>query len=273
MIRFSKVIARIIIFTLVCLIPIILYVAFFKVDDSDFKHDSSVSQNWEQVVEKNIDHGDKFVEQEFKNEIKVVNIDLKTTSLIIKKGPTFRIDSNLDLEVNQNADELNIEDKDLSKVSGQLILTFDENKPLSILRIKNDSGVVKVFSINVANLELNQGAGAVVFENLNVTDSAKINGGLASLNFKNVTLNNAEILLGTGSLNYVGKFSGVSSISNSVGSVFVKLKDGFDNYHFDVVYGSGKVLFRNNHITSDWQSGSGKNLIKFQTGIGAVIVK
>lgn len=273
MMKLSKVVARILIFTIVCIVPIIIYVTFFKSDDVDFDYDSYDEQNQNQLVEKKDIDDNKFIEQEIENEIKVVNIDLKTTSLIIKKGQSFRIDSNLDLEVNQNADELNIKDKSLSKVSGQLMLTFDEKKPLSVLKIKNDSGVIKAFNIDVANLELNQGAGAVTFENLNVTNSAKINGGLASLSFKNVILNNAEILLGTGSLNYVGKFRGVSSISNSVGSVFVKLKDGFDNYHFDVVYGSGKVLFRNNNITSDWQSGSGNNLLKFQTGIGAVIVK
>lgn len=268
MMRLGKVLRRIFIFAIVCLVPIAIYSMFFKSDEI-----SNESVEEKVVVDKNTDTDDKFVEQEFKQDIKVLNIDLKTTNLIIKKGKSFRIDSNLDLDINQNIDELNINDKSSPKPAGQLMITLDENKPLTNLNIKVDSGAVKVFDIKVLNLELNQGAGAVVLENFDVDSSAKINGGLASLNFKNVTLNNAEIILGTGSLNYIGKFRGASSISNSVGSVFVKLKDGFDNYHFDVIYGTGKVIFRNNNITSDWQSGSGNNILKFNTGIGAVIVK
>lgn len=270
MIKLGRVLSRIIIFSIICLISLIVY---FIVKEVKPEIKTVVTSNINSELKTNEEHDTDEGDQEFKVDVKKLYIELNKANLIIKKGHQFKIDNNSDLEINQNLDELVIKDKNKSVSSGQLIITLDQSKELDILNIKSDSGVVKVFDVNVENLVLEQGMAIAVLENVNVDNNTKINGGVASLNIKNTTLNNAEIILGTGSFNYIGKFRGVSSISNGVGSVFIKLKDGFDNYHFDVVYGGNKVLFRNQNITTDWQSGNGSNILKIKSGIGAVIVK
>lgn len=212
-------------------------------------------------------------------EVTSLNINLNSTSLYIKKGDSFKVETNNEKVVFENNNG-NIKIKEESKywltnknVEGALIVYIPDTLKISDTNIKTGAGKINIEKMNTKTLYLELGAGEVYIENIVVTDNADIDSGVGKTELKYCKLNNLKANLGVGEFKFSGILTGKNKIDSGIGATSLNLNGNKEDYTIDVSKGLGSIILDNEKIESNKVYGTGSNYLEVDGGIGEVNIK
>ena len=167
-----------------------------------------------------------------------LDIDLKISNLEIKKGDSFRYESNVDgLESYQDGNKLVIRDKEeknfFNRKGSYVTLYVPEN---------------------------------LVFDKVNISM------GIGNLDIKDVDLNDVTLDLGIGKTNIESNLKGINKLECGIGKINLNLSLDKDEYTFKLKKGIGKIDLNGETIDNDNNIGNGLNIIDVDGGIGKISI-
>lgn len=223
------------------------------------KSSKTGESNTSQVVDEDSYNGSNIMRVDL-NQVKKVNIDLKTADVRIQRSNTnpyveytelykgeddiYTVDvsyedGELNLKSNIQGKELNMKNK------VQIVRIFlPKNEPLDEIKANVGAGNVKITDLEVKDLDLNVKSGHVTFDN-------SFFGGNVSNEAGDIILDDSELLnskFTTNSGDIVindSKLGQKSDFSTSTGNIVVNSKDKIDNFNIYARLGVGNFIFGN----------------------------
>lgn len=213
---------------------------------------------------------EKFTNIEIQENIKKLNIDLNSSSLIIKESENFSIETNnKKLKVKQTEGKLKIEEKGLNFGNGQVILNIKKDFVFEDVKINTGVGALEVDNIQTKNLDLDLGAGKTNFKNL-ISYDTKIDTGVGEFVIENGLLNDLDLDMGIGKTLITSTITGKTKLDTGIGNLTLNIIGNIKDYQFKVNKGIGNVILDGEKLSDDSFIGNGENYIYINSGIGEV---
>lgn len=207
---------------------------------------------------------------------KVINIDISSSNLIIKKGDLFKAETNNKyISVKQDSNRLYIKERKhgiFENSVKDLIVYIPDDINFDYVYINTGAGKIDIDSLKTDNLKFDLGAGKVVVNNLIVKNDAHIEGGAGTIDILDGSISNLDLEIGVGALSLTSKLLGDSKIECGVGKVDIKLLGKKDDYKFNFSKGLGSMSLNSINIDNDFIYGTGINVIDIEGGLGAIKV-
>ncbi len=217
-----------------------------------------------------------FLEGSIKDNIETLDIDVSSLNVWIKKGETFRFETNNEsVKSKSSKNKLSITQDDLrfpDSENNSLIIYIPENTTLKRINLDSVAGNVLTENIIIDKIDLDVAAGELKIVNCNVNSSANIECGLGKAIVSGGRLNNLDIETGMGKLELTAKITGKSSIECGIGEANINLKGKENTYKISFEQGIGSIFFKDKSISGDYTYGDGENIVNIETGIGKVSV-
>ena len=211
------------------------------------------------------------------NEVSTLKIDLACTNLDIKKGNSFKVETNnskITFEEKDGSVKIKEENRNWlnnNNSESNLIIYIPEDMiDIDETKIETGAGKINIKNLNTQSLYLALGAGDVHMENVIATGDTKIDGGVGKTELKSCEINNLKANLGMGEFVFNGKLIGKSEIDSGVGAINIKLMEKKENYTIEVDKGLGNVTLDGQKLEIDRVYGTGKNYLDIDGGIGSI---
>lgn len=217
----------------------------------------------------------KLVERE--EDIKFLDIDVKSSNVIIKVGDTFKAEAtNKYIKCKQDNEKIIITEKNhnwfKNSSKSELIVYIPEDMVLDGVEIDNGAGKIEIEKLSTRFLNLDLGAGKVKINNLSVLNDTEIDGGAGEVTIKNSSLNNLDLDMGVGKFVLDAEIFGNSKIDHGVGEAIITLIGSKDDYQIHIDKGLGAVKVDNKSVSDNETIGSGINKIDIDCGVGSITV-
>ena len=211
------------------------------------------------------------------NEVSTLKIDLACTNLDIKKGNSFKVETNnskITFEEKDGSVKIKEENRNWlnnNNSESNLIIYIPEDMiDIDETKIETGAGKINIENLNTQSLYLELGAGDVYLENVIATGDTKIDGGVGKTELKSCEINNLKANLGMEEFVFNGKLIGKSEIDSGVGAINIKLMEKKENYTIEVDKGLGNVTLDGQKLEIDRVYGTGKNYLDIDGGIGSI---
>ncbi len=216
-------------------------------------------------------------EIEITKEITNIEIELKSTNLIIERDKKIYAATNNDkISYKIHGNTLIITERNNKLFNNEpdtdLVIYIPDDHILDELSLDAGAGRVEIFDVTVKDLELDLGAGTVDLDFINVINEASIDGGAGKLSINNSTLNNLELDMGVGTLELEAKLTGENEISCGVGSVILNLIGTEEDYQVNVDKGLGATTIAGKTVKDGEIIGTGKNTLEIDGGVGSITI-
>lgn len=119
-------------------------------------------------------------------------------------------------------------------------------------------------------LELDAGAGVVLFEKLVITRKAEIDCGAGEITVYSGIIHSLDFSLGVGKADITAALRDKCEIESGVGSLLLRITDGKEGYSFDIETGLGSIVFDGSPVRGETSIGNGENSVKLEGGVGSV---
>lgn len=223
---------------------------------------------------------DKVISEKF-DSIKInentllLDINVASSSIIIKNGDTFKAETNNKyIESKQDKNKLYIKERKHN------LFNYDKNSEL-IIYIPNDfifdginletgAGKVNIESLSSKILYLDLGAGKVTINNLNVLEEAEIDGGAGEITITDSDIHNLDLEMGIGKLSLTSKLTGNSKIDSGIGKIDLFLLGTIDDYSITLDKGLGNATIDGDDMVNNKEYGNGFHRIDIDGGIGSI---
>jgi len=210
------------------------------------------------------------------NNIDVLDIEIDFSKLTFKIDNEFSIETNNNyIKVRENNNKIFIDEtKKLfsSKKDNEIIIYVPKDKVFSEVTIEAGSGNIDIEYLKTNYMELDLGAGAINFDELNVLGKASIDSGAGKLEINSGIINNLDLDIGVGDVLISGKLTGNNEINAGVGSLKINLSNYIDNYKFIINKGIGKIKINNEIVKDNYYQSNGNNLVKIDGGMGNISI-
>lgn len=202
--------------------------------------------------------------------IKKLDIDLNSSSLIIKESENFSIETNnKNLKVKQDEGKLKIEEKGLKFGNGKVILNIKKDFAFEDIKINTGAGVLEVDNLQTRNLNLDLGAGKASFKNL-ISYNSKIDSGVGEFVIEKGLLNDLDLDMGIGKTLITSIITGKTNLNTGIGGLTLNIIGNTSDYKFKVDKGIGNVTLNGKTLSDGSVVGNGDNYIYINSGIGEV---
>lgn len=216
---------------------------------------------------------DEIKEINVKNNYKNLTINLRTTSLTIKKGEKFQVSSNNDkITIKQSGDSLTIKETKTNfnfKEKLELIIYIPDDYVFDDVSIKNGAGKIDITELNSQELSLELEAGSTILKNVNILKETKIECGAGSFKILSGNINNLDLDLGVGKTSISAKITGNSKIDSGIGSLDLNLDGIKSDYKLKLEKGLGSITIDGASFNESL-FGEGTNYIDIDGGIGNI---
>lgn len=208
--------------------------------------------------------------------ISELNIELDFSSLEIKVGDTFKVETNSDdIKVINEKQKIKIIDNNILSFNKnntrKVIIYFVKDARYSVVNIKSGVGNIDIDILNSKKITLDLGIGNIFINDIHA-DSAIIDAGIGNFNIEKGIINNLDFDLGIGKTDIKAKLTGTNSLDAGIGKLNLELAGSDEDYKLNFEKGIGKITFNNNSIHDGAILGSGFNIITIDGGIGKVNV-
>lgn len=224
------------------------------------------------------DTNEKFKNKvEITEEVSVLEINLKYADLSIIKGEKFIIEYNNEKIIwSHNDENLIIKEKNYNwfdKNKNKLIVQIPEYIMFEKIDVDNGVGTCNIDMLNSKELSLKFGVGKSDIQNLNVTNNAKIEGGVGTIKIRSGKLNNLDLEVGVGEFTMSSILTGNNKFEVGIGSLDINLSDGIENYTVKAKKGIGSISVADTAIKDNISYGTGDSYIDIEGGIGSINIK
>lgn len=201
-----------------------------------------------------------------------LDIDIKSSSLIIKTGDKFLIETNSENVSCKNKDNTLVikeskynffKTKDIKTVT----IYIPNNMFLNEIDLETGVGKVNIDNLNTNNLELSFGVGEVLINDIKAS-YAKIETGVGKVNIKNGSFSNLDLDTGLGEVNITSLIKTVGKINTGVGNLNLNLIG--NDYKIEVNKGLGVAKINGNEVSDNQVLGNGNAFVFVDGGIGTI---
>ena len=217
---------------------------------------------------------DNLLELKITQNIKNIDIDIKTSNIIIKEGSSFNIETNNEyIKIKENNNKLNINEENhniFKNNNSNLIIYIPTNYNLDETTIANGAGKINIENLITNKLELELGAGKVDINQLTVLQKAEIEGGAGEIDITNASIHNLDLDIGVGKVTIKSSLRGNNQINAGIGELNLNLIGTLEDYKIILENGIGTATLNNEKIKPNTDYGNGLNLIDIEGGIGAI---
>jgi len=212
----------------------------------------------------------EYYEEKVNNDIREIDIDVKSAILVIEKAPedfAVEIDNKKDFTIREENGKLKIKETDEwfwnNERTENIIIKVPETMKLEEIDIDAGGGKTKINGINAGKLKIDHGAGVLEIENSNF-DETHIATGAGETKVMSSVLNNLKLDAGVGKVDIEGDITGSSKIECGIGEVNLKLKGEKDDYRITAEKGIGSIKIDNENCNSSTTHGNGNNVINIE---------
>ena len=156
--------------------------------------------------------------------------------------------------------------------SRSLKIFIPENFSFEKVKLETGASNVEGQLLRAQKLDLDSGAGLVVFDKLEVTQKAELDCGAGEVTVRSGTLGSLDFSLGVGLADITAELKGNSEIESGVGELSLHLPDGKENYCFNIETGLGAIVFDGSSVKGETVIGNGENSVSLEGGVGSVKV-
>lgn len=216
---------------------------------------------------------EKLNDLEINNNTLLLDINVSSSNITIKKGDTFKAETNNKyINSKQDKNKLYIQEKNHNWFhnNGELIVYIPNDFVFDGVSIETGAGKVNIETLSTKQLYLNLGAGKVDINNLNVLENAKIDGGAGQININAISINNLDLDMGVGKLSLTSKLTGNNKIDSGIGEMNLSLKGTLEDYKIILDNGIGKAKINGKTMEDDNTYGTGINKLDIDGGIGSI---
>ena len=214
---------------------------------------------------------------EIASEIHSLDIQIGAADFIIEHGDRFSVESNLSyLSVSERNGVLAIIEENQNQIGitdyadAVLKLCVPSDIVFESVAITTGAAKLTVDSLSANYLELELGAGKVLFGCLNAYTDADIEGGAGQVTIESGTLSNLTLETGIGEFDLTAALLGNSDLNFGVGKSSLTLLGSKDTYTVDIENGLGNITVDGKTVTEFGSSGNGQNHIRIEAGVGTV---
>lgn len=212
-------------------------------------------------------------EYTFSTEFTEIRTDLTASSLEIKTGETFKVESNHKyIECREEGNCLVIKEKKsvfpLHWDHIQVTVTIPQETVFQTAEIDAGAGEVTIEELAADSLTLKLGAGELQAKALTANHDSRIDGGAGSITITNGALNNADIDVAVGELDFSGTLTGESSVDYGIGETRITLAGSEKDYQISLDKGVGEATIDGMSLGDNSVYGTGDNRIDVDGGVG-----
>ena len=214
-------------------------------------------------------------ELKINNSALILDINVSSSNINVKQGNTLKVETNDKyIHTNQNKNKLYIEEKKHNLFNknndNKLTVYVPKDFIFDLVNIETGASKLNISSLSTKKLSLNLGAGKVKINNLNVTNSADIEGGAGKIVIEASSINNLDLDMGAGKLLLNSKLTGNNKIDAGVGKMDLLLIGSLNDYNITLDKGIGSASINNSNMENDKTYGIGTNKIDIDGGIGSI---
>lgn len=219
---------------------------------------------------------------EIYGEVRELKIDLDISEFEIRTAYDFSLEvSNVSdrFEMINNNGILRIKDAvsnrwfNVGDKKSTIILYIPEEYVFDKIEIKTGVGTTRIEELNTKSLKLEIGMGSAIIDNINVTNSTTIKGGVGKVDIGNAMFEDLDLSTGVGEFIIEAELLGNSRIDCGVGKTSLLLLSSLDEYKITTETGIGLVSINGNKASNNSIFGLGENVIKLHAGIGSVDIR
>lgn len=204
----------------------------------------------------------------------LLDIDVKSSNITIKKGEYFKAETNSKyINSKQDNNKLYISERDhnyLNNKNIELVIYIPEDYIFDYVSIDAGAGKVYIEELSSKQLDLDLGAGKADIKNLVITDDFKLSGGVGDLTINASNINNLDADLGLGKFELIARLTGNNKIDSGVGKVDLKLVGSLEDYQISLDSGVGKANLDGINMLDGNTYGSGINKLDINGGLGSI---
>lgn len=209
------------------------------------------------------------------SEITEIKAELSASSLEIKTGDSFQVDSNSkDVEYKTDNHCLVIKEKKSNLPfhwnQVKVTVTIPKGTIFQAAEIGAGAGEVIIEELIADSLKIELGAGELQAQTLIANNSARIDGGAGSASITDGALHNAVLDMGVGELDYSGTLTGFSRVDYGIGEAQLSLTGGENDYQIALDKGVGEATINGMKMGDNSVYGTGANQIEIDGGIGEI---
>lgn len=216
---------------------------------------------------------------EIEGEVKVLNLDLKTTSVEIKSGEKFEVRAHSEIiEARKSGDIVYLQEKafsfwrDWGSRKGKMTVTIPEGK-VRELHVSAGAGQLRIEGIEAEEMNLGLGAGRTELSKVVATRRMTVSGGAGLLAIKGATLANLDLDMGVGKVELEAKLTGKNEIDAGVGKLEMGLVGSTDDYKIRMDKGIGAITLNGESMGDDSTWGNGVTVVDVDGGVGAIEIE
>lgn len=213
---------------------------------------------------------------DYNNEFSYLDINLKSSNLIIKSGNKFSVDtSDKSIKIYNEKNKLKIVDENKKIFVRRIknfIITIPYNYNFEAVKIEAGAGKVDINGLNTDLLEMELGAGKTLLNNI-LSNKTFIETGAGNVSISNSRLNDLNLELGVGKIDIIAEITGKSIIESGIGELNLSLNLPISEYNFELEKGIGQIKLNNEVIKNNTNIGEGYNRIRVEGGIGRIDIK
>jgi len=206
-------------------------------------------------------------------EIDVLQIDINSSNISIKKSDSFKVETNnKNIKVEQVDNKLIIKEKNNNwfNTKKYLLDIYLPNIVFDDVAIKNGAGKLQIEELITKEIDLDLGAGKVDINYLKIEEFAKIKGGVGEIIISSGIINNLDLEIGVGKLTLNSYLIGNNKIEAGIGQFDLNLYGKVEDYEITPNKGIGTFKIENQEIQNNKIYGNGFNKIKINGGIGSI---
>lgn len=218
---------------------------------------------------------EKLTNLEINTNTLLLDVDISSSNVIIKKGDTFKAETNNKyINSKQDNNKLYITERKhnwfYNNNNNELIIYIPDDFVFDGVIIDTGAGKVNIETLSTKQLYLNLGAGKVDINNLNVLENAKIDDGAGDLTITAIAIHNLDLNMGIGKLSLVSKLTGNNKIDCGIGQMNLSLVGTLEDYEIFLDKGVGKATINGENMKDNNTYGTGINKIDIDGGIGSI---
>jgi len=206
-----------------------------------------------------------------------LSLELGATAVEIKLSDGFKAECNNErVKFNCRDGKLTVTEK--TSVFGnetenkKLVLYIPENAVMDKVDIDAGAGQIIIESLTAKRIDIDLGAGNLSAQNLTVTESADIDGGVGEINITGGAINDLDLDIGMGSTKLSVDLTGDCDISAGVGALDLVLNRDKSEYTAVIDKGIGEVIYDGVTVSDGSKLGDGANKLDIDGGIGKITV-
>lgn len=207
-------------------------------------------------------------------EVSILKLNISASQVKIIKGDAFvAATDNSEIEITEKGSVLEISERKKLGVfeSDRLvIITVPENKVFERVSISAGAGEINVEVLKAEALNMELGAGDIVFDSIDISGSASVNAAAGELIVRSGRINDLEMNLAVGDVNLKAALTGKTEIDCAAGDIDIELAGEEADYTVEVDKGISSCKFNGKELKDDTRYGDGKNIIEIDGGVGDI---